>query len=109
MPKSIVDEERRTARRFHVGWNVVVKGTDQRGEGFDEPAMLENLSSSGAFLYISRTIQPGSKLELKINLPFQKKSNWMQYSARVLRIKKANGNNGIAVKFDTVRPLFVEG
>jgi len=109
MPKSIVDEERRIARRFHVVWEVVVSGTDQRGEGFDEPAMLENLSSSGAFLYISRPVQPGAKLELKINLPFKKKNNWMHYSARVLRITKTNGNNGIAVKFDTPRPLFVEG
>lgn len=107
MAKSNRDEERRKARRYQVGWNVSVKGTDQAGRGFDEMGLLDNLSSVGAFLYLTRRLQLGARLEVQIKVPF-KKNNWMQYSAEVVRVKRVSGNIGIAVKFDTARPVFME-
>jgi len=100
--------ERRDARRFRVGWDVAVKGTDQSGTGFDEAATLEDLSSIGAFLYLPRPVRLGARLELRIRVPF-KRNNWMKYSAEVIRVKKkATGNIGVAVRFETARPVFIE-
>jgi hypothetical protein len=107
MAKSNRGAERRDAQRFQVGWDVTVKGTDQTGTGFDEAGILEDLSSVGAFLYLPRRVQLGDKLELRIKVPF-KKNNWMKYSAEVIRVKKATGKTGVAVRFDTARPVFIE-
>ncbi len=107
MAKSNRGSERRDARRYQVGWDVAVKGTDQSGTGFDEAGILEDLSSAGAFLYLPRRVQLGARLEVRIKVPF-KKNNWMKYSAEVVRVKKATGNTGVAVRFDTARPVFIE-
>ena len=108
MVNSNRDEERRKARRFQVGWDVAVKGTDLTGRGFDETGMLGNLSSVGALLYLPRAVPVGARLELRIKVPFKKK-NWMKYAAEVVRVKGRSVNIGIAVKFDTPMPVFVEG
>ncbi|MEK6323813.1 MAG: PilZ domain-containing protein [Acidobacteriota bacterium] len=107
MVNSNRDEERRKARRFQVGWDVAVKGMDKAGRGFDEAGMLENLSSVGAFFYLPRRVPLGARLELRIKVSF-KKNNWMKYAAEVVRVKKGSGKIGIAVKFDTARPVFME-
>ena len=100
--------ERRNARRFEFGWIVTVRGTDRTGRDFDETGMLGNLSSAGALLYLPRTVPVGARLELRIKVPF-KKNNWMKYAAEVVRVKNQSVNIGIAVKFDTARPVFLEG
>lgn len=107
MVKGNRDEERRKARRFQLGWDAAVKGIDLAGGGFEETANLKNLSSLGAFLYLPRRVKVGARLELRIKVPFKKKS-WMRYSAEVVRIKKVSGNIGIALRFDTARPMFAE-
>lgn len=99
------DEERRKARRFQVGWDVAIRGTDRAGRSFDEAGMIDNLSSAGALLYLPRQVRIGTRLELRIKVPF-KKNNWMKYAAEVVRVKKGTEKIGIAVKFDTARPVF---
>ena len=97
--------ERRRARRFKVGWEVSVKGTDDFGLSFDETGVLENLSSTGAFFYLTKPLRIGAKLEVSIKVPFRRE-NWMKYSAEVVRIESSTKRIGIAMKFDTVRPSF---
>ena len=97
--------ERRRARRFTVGWDVTVKGTDDVGQSFDEVGVLENLSSTGAFFYLTRPLRIGAKLEVSIKVPFRRE-NWMKYSAEVVRIESGARRIGVAMKFDTVRPNF---
>jgi hypothetical protein len=99
------DEERRNARRFQVGWDVNVRGTDQTGSGFDEPGTLENLSSHGAFLYLPRLVNLGEMLELQIQIPFR--GNSMKYAAQVVRLEQESAEAGVALKFDTVVPVFL--
>lgn len=106
MGKTQHDEERRSARRFQVSWDVAVKGTDQAGSGFDEAGTLENLSSLGAFLYLPRRVNLGERLELRIKLPF-KRNNWMTYMAEVVRLEQASARAGVGVRFDTAVPVFV--
>jgi pilus assembly protein TadC len=97
--------ERRRARRFTVGWDISVKGTDDAGLSFDEAGVLENLSSTGAFFYLTKPLRIGAKLEVSIKVPFRRE-NWMKYSAEVVRIESGTRRIGIAMKFNTVRPSF---
>ena len=97
--------ERRRARRFRVGWDINVKGTDDAGLTFDEAGVLENLSSTGVFFYLTRPLRIGTKLEVSIKVPFRRE-NWMKYSAEVVRIESGARRIGVAMKFDSVRPDF---
>ena len=106
MPKSNRTEERRCGRRFEVDWELAVKGKNQGGRDFDEAGRLENLSSGGAYFYFQKRLKPGAKIELRIKVPF-KNNNWMKYGAQVVRLEQSGEGVGIAVKFNTPRPVFV--
>ena len=106
MPKSNRMEERRSGHRFDVGWDLAVKGTDPRGRDFDEAGRLGNLSSGGAYFYFQRQLKAGAKIELRIKVPF-KNNNWMKYAAEVVRLEQSDEGDGVAVKFNTPRPVFV--
>jgi hypothetical protein len=97
--------ERRKGRRFNLNWVVQVKGTDPGGASFEEITTLRDLSSSGAYAYVSVCPQVGTKLSVSIKLPVEKK-NWMTYSATVVRVEKTESGAGIAFKFETSRPEF---
>jgi hypothetical protein len=89
-------------------WQATINGSDCSGASFDEEGIVENLSSTGAFLYLSRKVDIGTKIDLAIRLPFQKE-NWMKYSAEVVRIENIPEKIGVGVKFDTIRPTFQSG
>ena len=97
--------ERRGAKRFKVEWDVNVRGTDSKGASFDEAGALNDLSSNGAFLFLSRPVNVGNTLEVRIRVPF-KRENWMKYSAEVVRVEDSTPKFGVAMKFDTTRPTF---
>jgi PilZ domain len=103
----IIRAERRWARRFYIRWNVLILSLDDTDSIFCEPGELVNLGSSGALIYLSRFLKPGTKLIVRLRVPFRKE-NWMLYSGEVVRIQNANLVFGIAVKFDTSRPKFIE-
>ena len=100
--------ERRTSMRRSLKWKATIKGSDSSGASFGEDGLIENLSSTGAFLYLSRTVDVGTKLDLAILLPFQKET-WMKYSAEVVRIENIPQKIGVGIKFDTIRPTFISG
>ena len=97
--------ERRRARRFKVGWDVTITATDSSGSIFGEVGRLENLSSSGAFLFLTRYLNPGTRAEVCIRVPF-KRENWMKYFGEVVRSEQMPAMIGIALRFDTARPVF---
>jgi hypothetical protein len=105
MPKSNRIEERRCGRRFEVGWDLAVKGKDQDGRDFDEVGRLGNLSSGGAYFYFQKRLKAGATIELQIKVPF--KNNNMKYAAQVVRLVHSGEGMGVAVKFNTPRPVFV--
>jgi hypothetical protein len=107
MNRSDYSEERRIARRFEVTWAIAIKGKDQAGKRFDEAGTLQNLSSTGAFFFLPIPVRPGARIVVEIRLPMKEKS-WMQYSAKVVRVKRQKSNFGVAVSFATARPIFVE-
>lgn len=98
--------ERRLSVRHNFKWQATIEGSDQNGVRFDEEGMIENLSATGAFLYLNRPVEVGDRLDLAIRLPF-KKENWMTYSAEVVRLEPAANGLGIGIRFDAVKPVFV--
>ncbi|HSB10896.1 MAG TPA: PilZ domain-containing protein [Blastocatellia bacterium] len=103
MTNSETDKERRHSRRFQVAWDMFVAGKDRSGCDFDEAATLANLSSGGAFFYAHRSLDPRATLELRVRVPF-KRENWMKYAAQITRLEE---NDGVAVRFDEPRPVFI--
>jgi len=93
--------DRRKARRFLVDWPVRVERDDGKGGMFVESGLLQNISSSGALLSLTKTPPNGARVDVYINLP-TKGTRWMKYPARVLRIE----GDSAAIKFDTTRPDF---
>ncbi|HYL98692.1 MAG TPA: PilZ domain-containing protein [Blastocatellia bacterium] len=105
--------ERRRSKRFAVGWQVRIKGSDALGATFQESATLENLSSLGAYLQTRRKLMVGSRLEVSIRLPVTKES-WIEYPAEVVRIDTISRDEEtsrkkrtrIAMRFNTLKPRF---
>jgi hypothetical protein len=99
-------EERRKARRFNTTWEAMIQGTDPSGRSFKETGSLENLSSTGAFLFLARKFEVGERVDIMIKIPF-KRENWMKYSAEIVRVETEAPRIGVGMRFDTSRPAFV--
>jgi len=91
--------ERRVKPRLHERFPATVKGTDTAGQAFELPAELGNLSSSGLYLRMPRSVDVGK--ELKVLICF---SNGVSTGAkasvlgRVLRVdRSADGFNGFGL------------
>jgi hypothetical protein len=105
-PAAVV--ERRKARRLAVDWDVVVRGLDQRAFPIDEAAHLENLSSRGAFLYLTRQLAIGTRVRLRIRMPVEDE-RWMLYTGDVVRVEEGPLGFGTALRFSRVRPEIEKG
>ncbi len=99
--------DRRSARRFPVSWEVAVRGMNHTGASFDEAGTLADLSSLGAFLQMTKFVNLGERLELRVRIPF-KRNSWITYEAQVVRVEQASTKSGVALKFDTALPGFIE-
>jgi hypothetical protein len=80
-----------------------VEGKDKEGLSFNDAGTLENLSSRGAFLYLQRSLEVGTKLQISIRLPADEEK-WMNYWAEVIRVEGECPKVGTAMRFTTVRP-----
>lgn len=101
----VCPNERRRARRYALDWPIRVVGKDSNAVPFEEVARLRNLCSNGAYTYLEHWPHVGSKLTISIKLPF-KRGTWMRYSATVIRVESEAASIGVALKFDTSKPVF---
>jgi len=84
-------------------------GDNKAGEGvIDLVGRLKNLSSRGAYVYLIAPLPIGARLEISIKLPLGREI-WMNYAALVVRTNNTSGTPGVALKFDTSRPVFSTG
>jgi hypothetical protein len=97
--------DRRQSRRFKVSWQIVIRGSDRQGNGFEETGALQDLSASGMFCYLEHRVSVGARLDVLIRVPF-KRENWMKYSARVVRAEPEDARMGVAARFDGRAPSF---
>jgi spore maturation protein SpmA len=85
-----------------VRWEATIRGTDSEGNGFEEDAIVENLSSTGAFLAVRDCLLEGARIEVAVKIPL-KRENWMSFWGTVVRVAD---RSGVAVRFDSPRPVF---
>ena len=96
--------ERRNGKRFQADWPIKVTTKTDDGEISGE-GRLSNISSGGALVVLPHPLRKGMELEVYIKLPF-KQSNWMKYSAEVVRVESRNPGCVAAVKFAGAKPQF---
>lgn len=87
--------ERRQAERMRLKLPVLVKGTNEMGKRFTEKAFLEDLSSSGAYLFLSTPVNTDCRMSMIID-PEQ---SGLAVRSRIIRLAKGNKKNGIGVVF----------
>ena len=97
--------ERRSAKRFQVDWQIRVEGDHEIEGSFVESGVLRNLSSSGALLSLSGPLATGTQLHVYIKLPLNDKK-WMRYPASVVRVDPGPTAVTAAVRFHSARPDF---
>ena len=98
--------ERRIAKRFKVDWGIKVSSSGAGGARTVETGLLRDLSTRGAYAYLTSPLEVGSAVEVMIRLPLNKEG-WISYPATVLRIDPAADDLGVAFLFDTARPVFI--
>jgi hypothetical protein len=96
---------RRREWRFDLPLTAVVEGKLPQGKKFREDAMLENISSGGAYFCLDSGVVVGSKLSLAIDLPkelTEGKKARLQIGGMAVRLVKADQKGkkqGVAVRF----------
>jgi c-di-GMP-binding flagellar brake protein YcgR len=96
---------RRREWRFDLPLTAVVEGKLPQGKKFREDAMLENISSGGAYFCLNSGVVVGSKLSLAIDLPkelTEGKKVRLQIGGMAVRLVKADQKGkkqGVAVRF----------
>ena len=98
-------KERRSRPRHFVGWPVLIETVDVAGTASQYMGTLRNISSRGAYAYITGQRVIGGRLKVNIKLPLEK-DVWMSYTAQVVRLERAGLGIGIAMRFDDKRPSF---
>ena len=96
--------EDRTKPRIFDPFPVTVKGVDANGETFEFETVIDNLSSGGLYLRLTRCVDPGVELRLVIRLstaPTDDRTAWSVVATGVvLRAEpKPGGTCGVAVGF----------
>lgn len=89
-------KERRQAERMKLKLPVVVKGANVMGKRFTEKALLEDLSSSGAYLFLSAPVNTDSRMSMVID----SERSAFAVKAKIIRLAKGSGKNGVGVAFE---------
>jgi hypothetical protein len=99
--------DRRVSRRFQVGWDVTIRSVDGDDNVFNETGNLNNLSSSGCYVNLTRPVSVGDKLEICIKIPM-KKMHWIRYYGEVIHLQRKGSGVAVGIRFDKLRPEFFE-
>ncbi|HWP43384.1 MAG TPA: PilZ domain-containing protein [Blastocatellia bacterium] len=102
--------ERRRKPRIEYPFPVSVRGVDVAGKPFRVSGVLNDISASGLYMHLKKTVSLGSSLAFVIRLssPESSKATAARIAIRgeVVRVEPSNGNSlGIAVRFTDYRFL----
>ena len=102
------DMERRAKPRIHCKYPAIVRGIDLQGGKFEENAVLANLSASGVYVLVNRSVVQGSKLSLAFRFSSTPSAQVPAVVARGVVVRSdrnADGTHGLGVKFERYRVL----
>jgi hypothetical protein len=107
-PRRSVMRERRLSPRVETSYPVRLKGMESGGRRFKEETLVQNLSSGGLYLQLSRAVPIGSDVALvaRLSTTPEELATGVRLAARgtVLRVEpKPDGAFGVAVKFNQRR------
>ncbi len=99
--------EKREKSRITCNFAAIVKGRDERGREFEENARVINLSASGIYMLLNRSLEDGQQLNVRIALPtgsLKMGTSRLVTEGLVIRGESLSmGVMGIAVKFNHYR------
>ena len=100
--------ERRLSPRVEAAYPVRLKGIESGGRRFKEETLVENLSSGGLYLRLTRAVPIGSDVALvaRLSITPEEIATGVRLAARgtVLRVEpQPDGVYGVAVKFNQRR------
>ena len=110
MRVAVEDKERRLNPRVTLPYPARLWGMDMNGQAVKEDARLDNLSSSGLYLRLKRTIQNGSPASVAVRLSMidARPVSALRLAARGVVVRTdalEDGTCGVAVKFIRRRVL----
>jgi hypothetical protein len=96
--------ERRIKPRIDLPFSAKVRGVDADGEAFEMDSVLDNLSASGLYLRMERSLKQGAELLVLVELPTGSANSagpsQIEAQGVILRAEpQANGACGVAVAF----------
>lgn len=101
--------EKRFYERVKCEYSAIVRGSFQDGKKFEEYAIVTNLSACGAYLLLSRNIEVGQILSMKIAFPtgsLDLGSSKLAATGLVVRTEiQSESVLGIAIEFQNYRFL----
>ena len=110
MRVAVEEKERRLNPRITLPYPARLWGMDTDGRAVKEDARLDNLSSSGLYLRLRRTIQNGSPASVAVRLSMidARPVSVLRLAARGVVVRTEafeDGTCGVAVKFTRRRVL----
>ncbi len=101
--------ERRNKPRICEPFPAVIRGVDARGVPFEAKTVIDNLSASGLYVRLTRSLEPGTELAFTIQLSIVRraKSGTPRVSANgvVVRAELSGNEYGVGVQFTQHRFL----
>lgn len=102
--------ERRGKPRIRRFFSVRVAGVDTNGERFRFEAALDNISSSGLYLYSPRPLEAGARLFLVVRFAPDQIADMRAPRFAMLGVvrraeSKPDGSHGVAIAFTSQRQL----
>ena len=104
------DIDRRSKSRICAPFSVAVRGVDANGERFKFETVVDNVSSTGLYLYSPRPLVTGSRLFLIVRFSTPDTDEALAPRFAMLGIVrraelKTDGMYGAAIAFTNQRPL----
>lgn len=97
---------RRKEWRLSLPLSGVIEGKLPDGESFNEPTVIDNISSDGAYFQLQAKVTIGTKIHLTLDLPSrltEGKPTKLRLSGVAVRVEKSPNSSkkqGVAVEFD---------
>lgn len=97
---------RRGAQRYALTWEARITVKAPASEIAEFSGTVRDLSSTGAFIYLSQAVQPGRTVAVSVRLPLEKET-WMNLTGTVIRVTTHTERPGVAIQFNQIRPEFI--